>query len=146
MTNRASLYHRYLGIPRRIKEPTLYQLLGIDLFENDQDVIEIAADRQMNHLQRYESGEHAEHISRMLSEVAKARLCLTNPDKKAHYDKILRSKQSSSEEKNLDNIALDADDQALILDYDPADDIALAKALGLDQQTDTTERAAEDEE
>jgi hypothetical protein len=46
-------YHRWLGIPPADQPPNHYRLLAINLFEDDAEVIEHAADRQMAHLRSF---------------------------------------------------------------------------------------------
>lgn len=90
-------YHRWLGIAPDEQPAHHYRLLGIKLFEDQPDVIEAAADRQMAHLGNYKSGEHAELARKLLSEVAFARLCLLDPAKKAAYDADLRERMETAE-------------------------------------------------
>ncbi|RMG02775.1 MAG: general secretion pathway protein GspE, partial [Planctomycetota bacterium] len=70
-------YRRWLGIPPDEQPPNHYRLLGIGLFESDVDVINNAAERQMTHLRRFQTGVHAAECQRLLNEVAAARICLT---------------------------------------------------------------------
>ncbi len=90
MSSRFDPYHRWLGIPPEKQPPNHYVLLAIEPFESHADVIETAADRQMAHLRNYQSGQHADLSQRLLNEVAAARVCLLNPQKKAAYDDWLR--------------------------------------------------------
>lgn len=46
-------YHKWLGIPPKDQPPNHYRLLGIELFENDDDVIEGAADQRISHLRTF---------------------------------------------------------------------------------------------
>jgi hypothetical protein len=69
-------YHVWLGIPPEEQPPNYYRLLGIKSFEDAPAVIENAADRQMGHLHRYESGEHGEQVAKLMSEVSRARRLL----------------------------------------------------------------------
>ncbi|MGQ9574928.1 MAG: hypothetical protein ACUVUC_06385 [Thermoguttaceae bacterium] len=83
-------YYRWLGIPPKDQPPNFYRLLALELFESDPEVIEAAADRQMGHLRTYQTGPHAQLSQKLLNEVAAARICLLNPQKKAQYDAWLR--------------------------------------------------------
>jgi hypothetical protein len=83
-------YYRWLGIPPKDHPPHHYRLLGIELFEPDQAVIENSADRQMAHLRTFQSGPNAASSQKLLNEVAAAKVCLLNPEKKAAYDAALR--------------------------------------------------------
>jgi hypothetical protein len=68
-------------------------LLGIDLFEDDRDVIDTTATRIMSHLKDLAIGDEAGHSQRIMNEVMQARLCLLNRERKAAYDAELRAKQ-----------------------------------------------------
>lgn len=79
-------YHRWLGISRANRPPTHYQLLGLEPGEADADVIEEAAVRQTTYLRSYQVGAHAAECTRILNEIAQARLVLLNPQKRKAYD------------------------------------------------------------
>jgi len=49
-------YHKWLGIPKNLRPPTYYQLLGLSNLERDPEVIEEAAIRQSSHLRSYQLG------------------------------------------------------------------------------------------
>lgn len=87
-------YHKWLGIPPAEQPPNHYRLLGVGLYEQDADVIESAADRQMVHVQAQKHGPHAELSQRVLNELAAARLCLLDSHKKADYDAELRGRSA----------------------------------------------------
>ena len=53
-------YHRWLGISPKDQPPNHYRLLGIDLFEDDPEVIQDAAHRQTAHVRTYQLGRHSE--------------------------------------------------------------------------------------
>ncbi len=79
-------YHKWLGIAPKDQPPNHYRLLAVDVFESDPEVIDAAANRQMAYLQQRATGEHAVLSQQLLNEIAAARLCLLNPQKKADYD------------------------------------------------------------
>ncbi|HEX3999087.1 MAG TPA: hypothetical protein VHX65_11090 [Pirellulales bacterium] len=83
-------YLRWLGIREAERPPNHYRLLGLDLFENDSDVIAVAADRQMAHVRTFQTGQYAPLSQRLLNELAAARICLLKPEKKAAYDALLK--------------------------------------------------------
>jgi hypothetical protein len=83
-------YHQWLGIPPREQPPNHYRLLGIDLFESNGDVIAYAADRQMTHLRKFQSSRYVAESQRLLNEVAAARVCLLDPNRRLAYDTELR--------------------------------------------------------
>lgn len=84
-------YYKWFGIPPKDQPPNHYRLLGLELFEDDADVIESAADRQMAHLRSLQSGPHGALSQKLLNEVSAARLCLLDPAKRRAYDALLRS-------------------------------------------------------
>ena len=92
MTEPFDPYYQWLGIPAKDQPPNHYRLLGLDDFESNPDVIEAAADRQMAHVRTYQTGQHSNLSQKVLNEVAAARVCLLNPEKKADYDASLRAK------------------------------------------------------
>jgi WD40 repeat protein len=79
-------YYTWLGIPPKDQPPNHYRLLGLELFECNQDVIENAADRQMAHIRSMGGAAHAEIAQQILNEIAAARICLLSADKRAAYD------------------------------------------------------------
>jgi S1-C subfamily serine protease len=90
-------YHRWLGIPPKDQPPTHYRLLGLAEFEDDPDVIEESADRQMGHIRTHQSGQYAEHSQRLLSEITDAKFCLLKSTIKETYDANLRAGQSEQQ-------------------------------------------------
>jgi hypothetical protein len=89
-------YYEWLGIPPKDQPPNHYRLLGIELFESNEKVIDRAADRQMGHLRTFQTGQHARESQRLLNELSKAKICLLNPEKKAAYDASLRPQPGPS--------------------------------------------------
>ena len=85
-------YYRWLGIPLKEQPPNHYRLLGIDLFESNRDVIDSVASRHMGYLQEITDGPHVREAQRLLNELATARRCLLDPEKKAAYDAELKTK------------------------------------------------------
>jgi hypothetical protein len=85
-------YHVWLGIPPSEQPPNHYRLLGIASFETDLDVIDHAADRQMAHVRTFQAGRHAPLSQQILNELAAARLCLLNAQRKTEYDAQLRAR------------------------------------------------------
>lgn len=92
MAEKFDPYRKWLGIPPQEQPPHYYRLLGVGLFEDDPDVIQEAADRQMAHVQTHKTGKYSDLSQKLLNELAKAKLCLLSPDKKAEYDKQLKAK------------------------------------------------------
>jgi hypothetical protein len=82
-------YLNWLGIPLDQQPPTFYRLLGIELNESNTEIIERAADRQMAYLRSLQMGDYAQAAQKLLNEVAAARLCLLDPQRRAAYDEGL---------------------------------------------------------
>lgn len=85
-------YRKWLGIPDQPQHPHHYQLLGLALFEDDPDVIENGANRQMTHVRSFQTGQYADHSQDLLNEIAQAKICLLRPDSKASYDLQLQTR------------------------------------------------------
>lgn len=89
-------YHKWLGIRDYQRAPNHYRLLGLELFENDEEVIRDAASRQLAHLRGYRVGALKEHAQRLLDEVLQARQILLDVEQKAAYDRTLRLQTSDT--------------------------------------------------
>jgi hypothetical protein len=83
-------YHKWLGIRPKDQPPNHYRLLGIELFENDLDVIASAADQRMAHVRSYQTGKNSELSQKILNQIAAARVCLLDGRKKEQYDLALQ--------------------------------------------------------
>ena len=99
MGERFDPYHRWLAISPEEQPADHYRLLGCKRFEDDPDVIESAADRQMAHVRSFQSGEYADDAQRILNEISAARLVLLKPEEKKAYDKTLKSQQETKTKK-----------------------------------------------
>ena len=84
-------YYKWLGIPPKDQPPNHYRLLSIERFEADRQVIDAATNRVMGYLKALSTGGDLEYAQKLLNEVAAARKCLLNPDRKAAYDSELRT-------------------------------------------------------
>jgi hypothetical protein len=89
MADTFDAYHKWLGIAPGQQPATHYRLLGIEAFESDADVIEAAANQRMSYLQDLTTGPHVATAQKILNEIAAARRCLLNAEKKAAYDATL---------------------------------------------------------
>jgi hypothetical protein len=81
-------YHKWLGISPKDQPPNYYRLLGIDLFESDIDVISHAADQRMSHVKAF-SLKYKNESQKILNEISRARVVLSNPVAKKSYDESL---------------------------------------------------------
>lgn len=91
MSSEFDPYYTWLAIPPKDQPPNHYRLLGIETFETNIQVIDAAANRQLSYLQEMASGAHRKHAQQILNEVAGARRCLLDADRKAKYDKKLEA-------------------------------------------------------
>lgn len=83
-------YRKWLGISPKDQPPNHYRLLGIELFDDDPDVIEAAADQRMGHVRTYQTGQNSALSQKILNELSAAKICLLDQGKKAAYDDKLR--------------------------------------------------------
>lgn len=90
MSDNFDAYYDWLGIAPKDQPPNHYRLLGVDLFEPKADVIANAADQRMAHVRSFQSGKHSQLSQKLLNEIAAARVCLLNPQKRLAYDARLR--------------------------------------------------------
>ncbi|MCH7729686.1 MAG: trypsin-like peptidase domain-containing protein [Planctomycetes bacterium] len=97
MSEQFDAYQKWLGIPPAEQPPNHYRLLGIQLFEDDADVIDSAADQRMTRLRSFQSGKHAQHSQSLLNEIATAQVCLLDPEKRALYDETIRQAMVETE-------------------------------------------------
>lgn len=101
-------YRKWLGIPVRDQPPNHYRLLGIAHFEDDPDVIENAAMRQLAHVRTFQSGKHSVFSQKILNELTAAKICLLQPEKKAPYDVQLRAKLAAEGRLSSDNLFVES--------------------------------------
>jgi serine/threonine protein kinase len=88
-------YHRWLGIPLQEQPPNHYRLLGLQVFEQDPDVIETAADQRQTSLRLYVDSKHGVQAKALLKEVAEAKVCLLLAERKETYDAWLHERLKS---------------------------------------------------
>lgn len=80
------VYKEWLGIPEGDRPPDHYSLLRLVKFEDDTEKIQ-ANYRKLNaHVRKYATGQYLKPSQDLLNELAKAMLCLTDPDAKRDYD------------------------------------------------------------
>ena len=83
------IYEKWLSIPAVECPPNYYGLLGLPLYESDVDAIKRAGDERIK-LVRPKCLKHRELGTQVLNEIAKARVCLTDGDRKEAYDESLK--------------------------------------------------------
>jgi hypothetical protein len=89
MTEQFDPYLKWLGIAPKDQPPHHYRLLGIELYESDEDVISNASDQRMSFVREHQSGKHSDQCQQILNGLAKARVCLLDPESKSEYDSKL---------------------------------------------------------
>ena len=90
MTDSFDPYYNWLGIPAEEQPADYYRLLGIRRYEDSASVISDALDQKMGFVRTCQLGPRAEITQRILNELARAGVCLLNPERKAPYDAQLR--------------------------------------------------------
>ena len=91
MADKFDPYHKWLGIPPREQPANYYRLLGLELFEQDVDAIEAAADRLLNYVRDVAKVEHRKEAREVLDELTTAKQCLLIAEQKQAYDAGLRA-------------------------------------------------------
>lgn len=89
-------YYRWLGIPSKEQPPNHYRLLGLDVFEAEPALIDSFALRHASFLREITDGPHLADAQRLLNELAAARRCLLDPQRKAAYDDQLRTRLAAA--------------------------------------------------
>lgn len=80
------VYKEWLGIPEGDRPPDYYTLLRVVKFEDDSEKIQSNYRKLNAHVRKYATGQYLKPSQDLLNEMAKAMLCLTDPDAKREYD------------------------------------------------------------
>lgn len=83
------VYKDWLGIPEGERPPHHYDLLRLVKFEDDEEKIRTYYKKLNAHVRKYASGKYSNESQELLNELAKAMLCLTDPERKREYDESL---------------------------------------------------------
>lgn len=83
------VYKDWLGIPDGPRPPDHYQLLRVVQFEDEIDKINRNYKKLNGHVRKYATGQYMVQSQDLLNELAKAKLCLTDPLRKRDYDESL---------------------------------------------------------
>jgi hypothetical protein len=84
------VYKDWLGIPESVpRPPDHYQLLRVAQFEDEAEKIRGHYKKLNAHVRKYATGKYSIQSQELLNELAKAMLCLTDPDRKRGYDESL---------------------------------------------------------
>lgn len=80
------VYKEWLGIPEGDRPPDYYTLLRLVQFEDDIEKIQNNYRKLNGHVRKYATGQYLKPSQDLLNELARAMLCLTDPDAKREYD------------------------------------------------------------
>jgi len=83
------VYKEWLGIPDGERPPDHYTLLRCVQFEDDPEKVRAHYKKLNAHVRTYATGQYSEQSQELLNELAKAMLCLTDPERKRDYDESL---------------------------------------------------------
>lgn len=108
-TQDIDVYKEWLGIPEGPRPPDHYTLLRLVQFEDDEQKVRRNYTRLNAHVRKYATGQYAVRSQELLNELAKAMLCLTDPQRKREYDKSLGREIEEAEElrKSLGRVLID---------------------------------------
>lgn len=80
------VYKEWLGIPDGPRPPDQYELLRLVQFEDSTDKVRANYKKLNTHVRKYATGQYSVLSQTLLNELAKAMLCLTDPERKREYD------------------------------------------------------------
>ena len=86
-------YYRWLGIAKKHRPPTYYQLSGVAVTESDRGIIDAALNRQKTHVLQFRGTEQDAFAARLLYEIEMASVTLLSPQLRREYDLSLESKR-----------------------------------------------------
>ena len=92
------VYKDWLGIPEGTRPPDHYTLLRLVQFEDDIEKIRGNYRKLNAHVRKYSSGQYLVQSQELLNEMAKAMLCLTDPDGKREYDSSLGREPTATDD------------------------------------------------
>lgn len=83
------VYKEWLGITEKARPLNHYQLLRLKQFEDDAAKVRENYRKMNAHVRKYAAGEYGSLSQKLLNELAKAMLCLTDARRKGEYDTTL---------------------------------------------------------
>lgn len=92
MAKELDVYRDWLGISDTARPLNYYQLLRLKAFEDNAEQVRAHYQKMNAHVRKYASGDFAEQSQKLLNELAKAMLCLTDVQRKREYDASLGRK------------------------------------------------------
>ncbi|NIL98287.1 MAG: hypothetical protein GTO53_10520 [Planctomycetales bacterium] len=107
MAENLDVYREWLGITDSERPPNYYQLLRLEIFEDDQARIRRHYRKLNSHVRKFASGSYARQSQQLLNELARGMLCLTDLQRKSEYDESLgRVKVAEGPARTLEQILL----------------------------------------
>lgn len=108
-------YLEWLSIKDRQRPPDHYALLGLQLYDGDQERIANAAMQRMAVVLEHDPGPHGQDARRIFDELEAARNCLADPQKKHAYDTRLRLQHAGGHKKRaVEIVAVGADGSSVL--------------------------------
>ena len=108
MAERKTRYNELLGIPNHIREPDLYQLLGVERSSQvATEAVETSYRERMGTLQAIRSPKHKSFIEFLKGELRRARATLTDARKREDYDEELLAERREQLNMILDVVLAD---------------------------------------
>ena len=83
------VYKEWLGIPPGERPPDHYTLLRLVMYEDNPDKVRSNYRKLNGHVRKFATSQHLKASQDLLNELAKAMLCVTDPDSKREYDASL---------------------------------------------------------
>lgn len=83
------VYKEWLGIPEGNRPPNHYELLRLVQFEDDPEKVRAHYKKLNGHVRKFSTGQYMVQSQDLMNEMAKAMLCLTDPERKREYDEGL---------------------------------------------------------
>jgi hypothetical protein len=97
-----NLYHMMLGVPEGVTSPDCYQLLGLEYFEDDEDLIRDAAIDANQKLLSWQNSKYHRECDQIMDKVVRARDLLLSPSQKSKYDRRLEKRLGISPREQVD--------------------------------------------
>ncbi|MFV1965380.1 MAG: pilus assembly protein PilM [Pirellulaceae bacterium] len=88
-------YTDWLGIPTNGCPPNHYELLGLEVFEQDLELISSKGQERFAVVHPYQIGAHRQQAIQLTKEISQALVCLEDPAAKADYDRKLQEAVAS---------------------------------------------------
>ncbi|HVC99070.1 MAG TPA: hypothetical protein VND64_35725 [Pirellulales bacterium] len=109
MAKEIDVYKEWLGITEPARPLNYYQLLRLEMFDDDPAGARNSYRKLNAHVRKYASGEYGPRSQELLNELAKAMLCLTDATRKAEYDVSLgRAEAKAAKGRTFEEILVGA--------------------------------------